>query len=123
MTKPIPDKAEITLEYPDKLYLGTFGRSSRFDAHLDGTGVSLLFDCPGDAATRKSVHIHIQFALFADILRTLAETVPGVPSAADCSDLREAARVLCHALAAACGANDAAEMSEEEGELILRLME
>ena len=24
MTKPIPDKAEIALEYPDKLYVGTF---------------------------------------------------------------------------------------------------
>ena len=28
MTKPIPDKAEIALEYPDKLYIGTFERSS-----------------------------------------------------------------------------------------------
>ena len=28
MTKPIPDKAEIALEYPDKLYVGTFERSS-----------------------------------------------------------------------------------------------
>ena len=80
MTKPIPDKAEITLEFPDKLYLGSFGRSSRFDAHLDSTGVSLLFDCPGDAETRKSVHIHIRFELFADILRALAETVPGLPA-------------------------------------------
>ena len=33
MTKPIPDKAEVALEYPDKLYIGTFERSSRFDAH------------------------------------------------------------------------------------------
>ena len=24
MTKPIPDKAEVALEYPDKLYIGTF---------------------------------------------------------------------------------------------------
>jgi len=31
MTKPIPDKAEIALEYPDKLYVGTFERSSRFE--------------------------------------------------------------------------------------------
>jgi hypothetical protein len=31
MTKPIPDKAEVALEYPDKLYIGTnvaFRRSS-----------------------------------------------------------------------------------------------
>jgi hypothetical protein len=31
MTKPIPDKAEVALEYPDKLYIGTFARSARFD--------------------------------------------------------------------------------------------
>jgi hypothetical protein len=123
MTRPIPDKAEITLEFPDKLYLGSFGRSSQFDAHLDSTGVSLLFDCPGDDDTRKSVHIHIRFGLFADILRRLAETVPGLPSAADCSDLREAATVLCHALAAVSAARDAAAMNAEEGELILRVME
>jgi hypothetical protein len=29
MTKPIPDKAEVALELPDKLYIGTFERSSR----------------------------------------------------------------------------------------------
>jgi hypothetical protein len=34
MKKPIPDKAEVAIEYPDKLYIGTFERSSRFDAHL-----------------------------------------------------------------------------------------
>ena len=32
MTKPITDKAEIALEYPDKLYVGTFDRSSQFEA-------------------------------------------------------------------------------------------
>jgi hypothetical protein len=39
MTKSIPDKAEIALEYPDKLYIGTFERSSRFEAHLDPTAL------------------------------------------------------------------------------------
>ena len=42
MRKPIPDKAEIALEYPDKLYVGTFECSSRFEAHLDGTGIALI---------------------------------------------------------------------------------
>ena len=39
MTKPIPDKAEVALEYPDKLYIGTFERTARFDAHLDENGI------------------------------------------------------------------------------------
>ena len=54
MTKPIPDKAEVALELPDKLYIGTFERSSRFDAHLDQTGVSLTLHRTGDADVRKS---------------------------------------------------------------------
>ena len=46
MTKPIADKAEIALEYPDKLYVGTFERTSRFEAHLDPTGIALIFERP-----------------------------------------------------------------------------
>jgi hypothetical protein len=53
MTKPIPDKAEVALEYPDKLYIGTFERTSRFDAHLDETGISLSLHRMGAADVRK----------------------------------------------------------------------
>src|SRR5512147_452534 len=74
MTKPIPDKAEIALEYPDKLYVGTFERSSRFEAHLDPTGIALTLERPGADDIRKSIHMHINFGLFADILRELAST-------------------------------------------------
>ncbi len=79
MTKPIPDKAEIALEYPDKLYIGTFERSSRFEAHLDETGFSLVLERPGADDVRKSIHMHINFGLFASILDQLASTVAGIP--------------------------------------------
>ena len=79
MTKPIPDKAEIALEYPDKLYVGTFERSSRFEAHLDPTGIALILERPGADDIRKSIHMHINFGLFADILRELASTVGRIP--------------------------------------------
>jgi len=79
MTKPITDKAEIALEYPDKLYVGTFERSSRFEAHVDETGISLTLERPGAEDVRKSVHLHIHFGLFADILRELAATVGRLP--------------------------------------------
>ena len=69
MTKPIPDKAEIALEYPDKVYVGTFEHTSRFEAHLDPTGFSLILERLGDEAVRKSVHMHINFGLFASVLR------------------------------------------------------
>ena len=79
MTKPIPDKAEIALEYPDKLYVGTFESSSRFEAHLDPTGIALILEKPGADDVHKSIHMHIHFGLFADILRDLASTVARIP--------------------------------------------
>src|SRR3954451_7961947 len=79
MTRPISDKAEIALEYPDKFYVGTFERSSRFEAHLDPTGIALILERPGSEDVRKSIHMHINFGLFADILQELASTVAQVP--------------------------------------------
>ena len=96
MTKPIPDKAEVALEYPDKLYMGTFERSARFEAHLDGSGVSLTLDRPGSEDTRKSVHVHLHHALFADILHDLAKTAAAMP--ADDVAHREALRAAAEAL-------------------------
>src|SRR4051794_33705733 len=79
MTKSIPDKAEIALEYSDKLYVGTFEHTSRFEAHLDATGFSLMLERLGDEDVRKSVHMHINFGLFAGILSELAATVGRIP--------------------------------------------
>jgi hypothetical protein len=73
--KPIPDKAEVALEYPDKLYIGTFEQSSDFDAHLDKTGIALTLRRGGDEDVRKSVRIHLHYALFAEILANLARCV------------------------------------------------
>jgi hypothetical protein len=53
MNKPNPDKAEVAIEYPDKLYIGTFERSSRFDAHFDEHGISLTLERKGDPATQN----------------------------------------------------------------------
>jgi len=99
MTKPIPDKAEVAVEYPDKLYIGTFSHASRFDAHLDDTGISLTLDRPGPDEERKSVHMHFHYALFAEILRELSRTVAALPPAdPHRQSLRQAAAALTTAL-------------------------
>jgi hypothetical protein len=105
MTKPIPDKAEVALEYPDKLYIGTFERTARFNAHLDATGISLMLERLGDVDTRKSIHMHINYELFAEILRDLAATVAALPAedVAHRATLADAARALHRALAARPG--------------------
>ena len=96
MTRPIPDKAEVAVEYPDKLYIGTFAHTARFDAHLDDSGISLTLERPGADDERKSVRMHFHFALFAEILRDLARTVAAVPldDASHREALREAAKAL-----------------------------
>jgi hypothetical protein len=101
MTKPIPDKAEVAVEYPDKLYIGTFERSSRFDAHLDDAGISLSLHRLGSDDARKSVRMHFHYALFAEILQDLAKTVSALPLADDAhrKALCEAAKALYLALA------------------------
>jgi hypothetical protein len=98
---PIPDKAEVALEFPDKLYIGTFERSSRFDAHLDGTGISLSLHRTGAVDERRSVRMHFHYSLFAEILRDLAGTAVALPAedAAHRVELRDAAAALCTSLA------------------------
>ena len=105
MTKPIPDKAEVALEYPDKLYIGTFERSSRFDAHLDQTGISLSLHRTGEIELRRSIRMHFHYALFAEILQDLAKTVSKMPlaDAEHRNVLREGAKALYRALGAGAG--------------------
>jgi len=100
MTKPITDKAEVAVEYPDKLYIGTFAHSARFDAHIDKTGISLTLELPGPVEQRKSVRMHFHHALFADILRDLAKTVAALPpeDLAHRDSLRDSAKALYIAL-------------------------
>ena len=134
MSKPIPDKAEVALEYPDKLYIGTFERSSRFDAHLDETGISLSLQRTGDVELRKSIRMHFHYALFAEILQDLAKTVSKMPPA-DAEHriaLREGAKALYRALGAGArskkhaapeSAVDPSQMTPEEEVLLLHVME
>jgi hypothetical protein len=107
MTRPIPDKAEVALEYPDKLYIGTFERSARFDAHLDEAGISLALHRTGDADTRKSIRMHFHYGLFAEILNDLARTVAAVPldDLLHRDALRDGARALWLALEPAAKGN------------------
>lgn len=138
--KPIPDKAEVVLEYPEKFYAGTFERSARFDARFDESGVSILLDHPGDADTRKSVHLHVHHALFAGILSALASTVSAIPTddTAHREALSQAVKALHEALAAAkpgsvrhraepddkrAQTDDIAQLSPEEEVLLLHVLE
>jgi len=125
MTKPIPDKAEVALEYPDKLYMGTFERTAQFEAHLDKSGVSLTLYRPGDADVRKSVHLHLHHGLFANVLRDLAKTAGAIPTGD--TEHREAlcaaAGALCCALSNKNDIDDVGGLTPREEVLLLHVLE
>ncbi len=125
MTKPIPDKAEVAVEYPDKLYIGTFERSALFDAHLDETGISLSLHRTGADDVRKSVRMHFHYGLFADILRDLAKTVNAMPPSdlTHRAVLRDAAQALYSVLQARDQGDETSDLTPQEEVRLLHIME
>jgi hypothetical protein len=125
MRKPIPDKAEVAVEYPDKLYIGTFERSARFDAHFEKDAISLSLYSAAASDTRKTVHMHFHCALFAEILRELAKTAPSLQKddIVHRDELREAAKSFYEALRPDPRDSDVSNLSADDAVRLLHIME
>ena len=67
---PILDKAEVSVDFPDKAYVGSFGRHSQFDAYADADSVAIKLVRPGE--DRREAVIHLHYGLLAEILGELA---------------------------------------------------
>ena len=70
---PIADKAEVSVDFPDKAYLGNFGRHSQFDAYADADSVAIRLVRPGE--DRREAVVHLHYGLLADILGELARSL------------------------------------------------
>lgn len=75
--KPITDKAEVSIDFPDKAYVGSFGRHSGFEVSADALGVTLKLSRPGE--DRRSAEIYLHYYLCADILAELARAITARP--------------------------------------------
>ncbi|MGE5270279.1 MAG: hypothetical protein ACM3JG_11470 [Thiohalocapsa sp.] len=69
---PISDKAEVAIDFPDKFYIGGFGRDCSFAAHADAEGVMLRL--VRDSGEKRAAEIHLHHFLFAAILDDLASS-------------------------------------------------
>lgn len=76
MSTPITDKAEVSIDFPDKFYVGSFGRGSRYDVTADAEGVHIHLDREGEE--KRHVGFHLHYPLLADILQAMAEAVAKV---------------------------------------------
>ncbi len=99
--KPIIDKAEVSVEFPDKAYVGQFGRASRFEAHCDPDSMVIKLSRSGEE--RREVVLHLHHYLFAGILQDIAQSIEaeGRIDPAHAKETAEAAARLAKALAGA----------------------
>jgi hypothetical protein len=75
--KPITDKAEVSIDFPDKFYVGAFTRHAGFEAKADAEGVALKLVRSGD--DKRVAEFHLHYYLFADILDEIAESMAAQP--------------------------------------------
>jgi hypothetical protein len=71
--EPIADKARILLDFPDKTYIGSFGRDAKFEVGIDADGFLLKFVRGGEKKRTFELHVHPR--LMADIVTELAEAL------------------------------------------------
>ena len=97
--KPITDRAEVAIEFPDKYYSGSFGRHSGFDVRAGDEGVTLKLSRPGEDPRTAEIHLH--YYLCADILAELARAIAARPpiDEAHREPMQIAARELARAFA------------------------
>ena len=70
---PIADKAEVSVDFPDKAYMGSFGRHSQFDAYAEADSVAIRLVRPGE--DRREAVVHLHYGLLAEILAELARSL------------------------------------------------
>src|SRR4249919_373896 len=97
--KPIADRAEVALEFPEKTYMGSFTHASKFEAKVEPDGVMLKL-ARGMGTESRAIEFHLHWLLFADVLRDLAQGLAGSPVLDDPHRvaLAEAAEELAGAL-------------------------
>ena len=87
MSTPITDKADVSIDFPDKFYMGSFGGGSRFDLTADKQGVHLHLERIDGEKRRVGFHIH--YYLLADLLEAAATAIAEVKD----TDPRQVARL------------------------------
>ena len=124
MTNPIPDKAEVAIEFPDKLYIGTFEPTGHFDAHFDEAGIAVTLRQGGSAETRKTVNMHLHDVLFAEILGELAKSAASLSPVHEAhrEALRNAAEQLCLSLSHS-SVDDLSTLTPDDEVRLLHILE
>lgn len=96
--KSITDKAEVSVDFPDKAYMGSFGKESSFDVKvgLDEVLVRII----RSGAERREVAVHLHYFLLADILAEIGQGLAMQElDQTQCEVMRDGAEALTKGLA------------------------
>jgi hypothetical protein len=69
--KSISDRAEVSVDFPDKTYMGSFGHESSFEVKVEAEEVMLRIVRTG--AERREIAVHLHYFLLADLLKELGK--------------------------------------------------
>lgn len=88
----------MAVDFPEKTFLGSFGRSSAYDARVDGDGAMLRLT--RRRGEKRTFDVHLHWHLLADVLTGLADALQQAPPLGEIQrePLAEAARRLASAL-------------------------
>jgi hypothetical protein len=73
--RPIIDRAEVAIDFPEKAYMGSFGHMATFAASARAEGVEIKLVHAGGA--KRSVDLHLHWYVFADVVDELAASLEG----------------------------------------------
>jgi hypothetical protein len=73
----ITDKAEVAIDFPDKAYIGGFGRDGRFEVRAEGDGMVLRL--VRGSGERGEAEIHLHHFLLAAVIDDLATALAARP--------------------------------------------
>ena len=76
-THTIQDNAEVSIDFPDKFYMGSFPRDAKFEARAEDDGLLIKLTKVGE--NRRQVEIHLHHHLLADILSEWAVSLANEP--------------------------------------------
>ncbi len=75
MKHPITDQAQVSIDFPEKFYVGSFGRDSSLDVSADHEGVHINLERQEPSKRRVGFHVH--YYLLADLLQTIGAALSG----------------------------------------------
>ena len=77
ITHPIPGKVQVSIDFPNKFYMGSFAREPKFKARTEND--EILVKLSQSSRQNRAVEIHLHHYLLSDTLSAWADSLTETP--------------------------------------------